>query len=89
MRYSTEQLLLTSKVRELAVKLAAEAFERDKKKAFGAKSDSDFLDFLESGEFDEWQSTWRENHPMEDFLQGALDRLESAADFIFQSPRTE
>lgn len=87
MRYSTEKLMFAAMVQEQAVALASEAFEHDKKKAFGTKSNAEFLRVVESGEFDAWQATWRESHPIETYLQAALDRIESVADFIFQSPR--
>ncbi len=83
MRYSTEKLMFAAMVQEQAVALANEAFEHDKKKAFGTQSS----DGVESGEFDAWQATWRESHPIETYLQAALDRIESVADFIFQSQR--
>lgn len=87
MRYSTEKLMFAAMVQGQAVALANEAFEQDKKKAFGTKSNAEFLRVVESGEFDAWQATWRDSHPIETYLQAALDRIESVADFIFQSPR--
>lgn len=87
MRYSTEKLMFAAIVQEQAVALANEAFELDKKKAFGTQSSDEFLRFVESGEFDAWQATWRQSHPIETYLQAALDRIESVADFIFQGPR--
>lgn len=89
MRYSTEKLMFAAIVQEQAVEMANAAFEHDKKKAFGTKSNAEFLRIVESGEFEAWQATWHQSHPIETFLQVALDRIESAADFIFQSPRTE
>lgn len=87
MRYSTEKLMFAAIVQEQAVALASEAFEQDRKKAFGTQSSDEFLRVVESGEFDAWQATWRQSHPIETFLQEALDRIESVADFIFQGPR--
>ncbi len=89
MRYSTEKLMFAAIVQEQAVALANAAFEQDKKKAFGSKSNAEFLRVVESGEFEAWQATWHQSHPIETYLQEALDRIESVADFIFQSPRDQ
>lgn len=87
MRYSTEKLMFAAMVQEQAAALANAAFEQDKKKAFVTQSSDEFLRVVESGEFEAWQATWHQSHPIETYLQEALDRIESVADFIFQSPQ--
>lgn len=85
MRYSSEQLLLAAKVLELAEKLASEAFESDKRQGLGAAVGAWFGDLVASVEIDEWQLAWNREHPMDGFLHLALERIESAADYIFQN----
>ena len=82
MSYTTEQLLLAVKVRELAVTMRHEAYQ-DAMNAKCIAMNSEEQDvFFVSQEGAAWRKEWFEAFPMTHFLERALSRIEEAAAFI-------
>lgn len=88
MSYTTEQLLLASKVRELAIKLRAEAFdlERDAKEL--PMTNEEASDWLNSPDFNNWRTDWGKRNPLEVFIEDAYTRITKVAAFIESRPST-
>ena len=86
MSYTTEQLLLAAKVRELAVTMRKEAYE-DAVSAKCIAMNSEEQDvFFVSQEGAAWKKEWLDAFPMPHFLERALSRIEEAAAFISSRP---
>ena len=87
MGYTTEQLLLAAKVRELAVQLRTEAYDLERDAKARPMSSDEFSDWVDSPEFLTWQSEWFRRNPMETFVEESLKRIEQTADFIARRPK--
>lgn len=86
MSYTTEQLLLAAKVRELAVTMRKAAYE-DAVAAKCISMNSEEQDvFFGSQEGAAWKKEWLDAFPMTHFLERALSRIEEAAAFISSRP---
>lgn len=82
MSYTTEQLLLAAKVRELAVTMRHEAYQDAMNAKCIVMNPDEEEVFLVSQEGAAWRKEWFEAFPMTHFLERALSRIEEAAAFI-------
>lgn len=80
--YTTEELLLAAKVRELAVKLRAESFDLERSAKEHPMTGEEAIDWLNSPDFEKWRTDWGKRNPLEVFLEDAFKRITDAAAFI-------
>ena len=86
MGYTTEQLLLAAKVRELAVAMRHEAYQDAMNAKCIVMNPDEEEVFLVSQEGAAWRKEGVEAFPMTHFLERALSRIEEAAAFISSRP---
>ncbi len=82
-RYTTEQLLFSAKVRELAVGLRTKARSDAWQAQFAAPSCGNAP---AQAQREEWEANWRRCNPVEDFIGPALERIHETARLIQDHP---